>query len=37
VDQIRTVSKERLGRKLGALSNEEAGALRRLITAMYGE
>jgi len=37
VDQIRTVSKARLGRKLGALSNEQAGALRRLITEMYGE
>jgi len=37
VDQIRTVTKGRLGRKLGALSNEEAGALRRLITEMYGE
>ncbi len=37
VDQIRTVSKARLGRKVGALSNEEAGALRRLITEMYGE
>jgi mRNA interferase MazF len=37
VDQIRTLSKARLGRKLGALSNEEAGALRRLITEMYGE
>ena len=37
VDQIRTVSKGRLGRKLGALSNEEAGTLRRLITGMYGE
>ena len=37
VDQIRTVSKARLGGKLGALSNEEAGALRRLITEMYGE
>jgi mRNA interferase MazF len=37
VDQIRTVSNARLGRKLGALSNEEAGALRRLITEMYGE
>ena len=37
VDQIRTVSKARLGRKLGALSNEEAGALRRLISEMYGE
>ena len=37
VDQIRTVSKARLGKKVGALSNEEAGALRRLITEMYGE
>jgi mRNA-degrading endonuclease toxin of MazEF toxin-antitoxin module len=37
VDQIRTVNKGRLGRKLGTLSNEEAGALRRLITEMYGE
>jgi mRNA interferase MazF len=36
-DQIRTVSKARLGKKLGALSNEEAGALRRLITEMYGD
>jgi mRNA interferase MazF len=37
VDQIRTVSKTRLGKKVGALSSEEAGALRRLITEMYGE
>jgi len=37
VDQIRTVSKGRLGKKLGALSHDEAGALRRLITEMYGE
>jgi len=37
VDQIRTVSKARLGKKVGALSNEQAGALRRLITEMYGE
>jgi mRNA interferase MazF len=37
VDQIRTVSKARLGKKVGALSNEHAGALRRLITEMYGE
>ena len=37
VDQIRTVSKARLGKKIGTLSNEEAGALRRLITEMYGE
>ena len=37
VDQIRTVSEARLGKKVGALSNEQAGALRRLITEMYGE
>lgn len=37
VDQIRTVSKARFGKKVRALSNEEAGALRRLITEMYGE
>ena len=37
VDQIRTVSKARLGKKLGALSAKDAGALRRLITEMYGE
>jgi mRNA interferase MazF len=37
VDQIRTISKARLGRKLGALSSDEARALRRLITEMYGE
>jgi mRNA interferase MazF len=37
VDQIRTISKARLGKKLGALSANEAGALRRLITEMYGE
>lgn len=37
VDQIRTISKARLGEKLGALSAADAGALRRLITEMYGE
>lgn len=37
VDQIRTVSKDRLGRKLGALTNVEAATLRRLLTEMYGE
>jgi len=37
VDQIRTVARTRLGRKLGALSEPEAAALRRLITEMYGE
>ena len=37
VDQIRTISKARLGNKLGALSENDARALRRLITEMYGE
>jgi mRNA interferase MazF len=37
VDQIRTVTKARLGTRLGALSAEEASALRRLITEMFGE
>jgi mRNA interferase MazF len=37
VDQIRTISKQRLGRKLDALSESEASALRRVITEMYGE
>ena len=37
VDQVRTVSKARLGRKVGTLSEIEAGRLRRLITEMYGE
>src|SRR5262245_47923227 len=37
VDQIRTVNKTRLGKKLGVLSEVEARALRRLITEMYGE
>jgi mRNA interferase MazF len=37
VDQIRTISKSRLGRKVGSLSEREATALRRLITEMYGE
>jgi mRNA interferase MazF len=37
VDQIRTISKARLGRKAGALSPAKASVLRRLITEMYGE
>lgn len=37
VDQIRTISKTRLGNKIGKLTSEEAAALRRLITQMYGE
>lgn len=36
VDQIRTVSKERLGRKLDTLEPPVAAHLRRLITEMYG-
>jgi mRNA interferase MazF len=37
VDQIRTVSKTRLGPKIGSLSGDEASILRRLITEMFGE
>ena len=37
VDQIRTLSKTRLGVKLGSLSPAHAATLRRLITEMYGE
>jgi mRNA interferase MazF len=37
VDQIRTISKIRLGKKLDVLGERDAGALRRLITEMYGE
>lgn len=36
-DQIRTVAKSRIGRKIGALSDRDAAALRRLLTEMYGE
>ncbi len=37
VDQIRTISKCRLGSRTGILSNDEAAQLRRIITEMYGE
>jgi mRNA interferase MazF len=37
VDQIRTVSKARLGDRVGSLSKDEAATLRRVITEMYGE
>lgn len=37
VDQIRTISKSRIGEKLGSLTERDAGALRRLIVQMYGE
>lgn len=36
-DQIRTISKTRLGKKLGTLTASDASTLRRLITEMYGE
>jgi mRNA interferase MazF len=37
VDQIRTVSKKRLKKKLDKLSKIKAAQLRKLITDMYGE
>ena len=37
VDQIRTVSKSRLGDRIGSLNKDEAATLRRVITEMYGE
>ena len=37
VDQIRTVSKARLGPRVGSLTEDEASSLRRLITEMFGE
>lgn len=37
VDQIRTISKTRIGKKLGSLSAREATILRRVITELYGE
>ena len=36
-DQIRTVSKSRLGKKLGVLSTRDAAALRRLLGEMYAD
>ena len=37
VDHIRSVSKARVGRRLGVLSDADARALRMRITEMYGE
>lgn len=37
MDQIRTISKERLGRRLDKLAPALATQLRQLITEMYGE
>lgn len=37
VDQIRTISKKRLKKRLDKLSKSKASQLRKLITDMYGE
>jgi len=37
VDQIRTISKRRLRKKIDGLSQSESAQLRKLITDMYGE
>ena len=37
VDQIRTIRKQRLRKKIDKLSNNKAAQLRKLITDMYGE
>lgn len=36
-EQIRTVSKSRLSRRIGSLAPSEAKALRHLLSDMYGE
>ena len=37
VDQIRTISKKRLNRRIDLLSSADAAKVRALITEMYGE
>lgn len=37
VDQIRTISKQRLQKKIDKLTDGKAAQLRKLITDMYGE
>lgn len=37
VDQIRTISKQRLKQKIDQLSFEDAAQLRKLISEMYGD
>ena len=37
VDQVRTISKQRLKKKIDQLSKTKAAQLRKLITDMYGE
>ncbi len=36
VDQIRTVSRERIGKRIGLISGTAAASLRHVITEMYG-
>ena len=36
-DQIRVVTKERIGKKLHSLRSQDVAALRRLLSEMYGE
>ena len=37
IDQIRTISKQRLGQRIDALSADNAVQLRRIISEMYAE
>ena len=37
VDQIRTISKQRLGQRIDGLSADNAAQLRRIISEMYAE
>lgn len=37
VEQIRTISKTRLKKRIARLSSDESSQLRRIITEMYGE
>ena len=37
VDQVRTISKQRLKKRIDKLSKNKAAQLRKLITDMYGE
>jgi len=37
VDQLRTISRQRLQKKIDSLSGSKAARLRKLITDMYGE
>ena len=37
VDQIRTISKQRLGHRIDGLSADNAAQLRRIVSEMYAE